>query len=137
MCASRRPALGTGFPAEGDSRGCMRCAADGAGAVERGPVAASPGCALIETGATEAPVVGGVSACGVAMLTLAAAFFADMGRVAFCSISLSKFWRVSSRIVASCRTAAPESELKVAITLCGELVATLLPSVARLIARGN
>ena len=32
--------------------------------------------------------------------------------VAFCSISLSKFWRVSSRIVASWRTAGPREDAK-------------------------
>src|SRR5579863_7060926 len=57
--ASRRPVGGTGSPAEGDSRGWLRCAfGEGAGAVERGGLAASPGCAVMGAGATGAPARG-------------------------------------------------------------------------------
>src|ERR1700760_357805 len=52
--ASSRPEAGTGSPAEGDSRGCLRCAKE-AGALVRAGVAASPGCALMGTGATGRP----------------------------------------------------------------------------------
>src|ERR1700752_361852 len=56
--ASSRPDTGTGSPAEGDSRGCLRSAEE-AGALVRGGVAPSPGGALLGTGPPGTPATEG------------------------------------------------------------------------------